>query len=187
MNNTTTKRLEVNPGCKGTRKKDSPTWWGFVKKYLINKWNAIEVHNMEVDDAVNITRLQVKDSHIVAVDKDLLNLEGTHYNWVKNQWVTTNKENAEYEFWKDAVIGQTGDNVKGIPGVGKANKIFKEKLFKPTAQYVLGLYIDKLGEEEGIQAFYVNYHSLKIKDKDDAFTVPNISGLDVKEEKDKEW
>lgn len=104
--NTTKQRLSLDPGYKGTRPKESPDWWAFVKKDLIERWNAIVVDNMEVDDAVNITRLKVKNSHIVAIDKDLLLLEGTSYNWRADSWSCISEEDAAYYFWKSAITGK---------------------------------------------------------------------------------
>ena len=171
---TTLKRLSLDPGYKGNRTGESPEWWKPVKKDLIKRWNAVEINYMEADDAVNITRLALENSHIVAIDKDLLLLEGTHYNWRENQWVTISKEEAKVHFWKDVIIGQSGDNIKGLPGVGKNNKIFTENIFEPNTEYVLKQFINKLGESDGIQEFYKNYHSLKILEKSTDFVLPEI-------------
>jgi len=187
--NTTGNRLSVNPDYKANRKKETPLWWDFVKQYLIDKWGVFEVDDMEVDDAVNITRLCIANTHIVAVDKDLLNLEGTHYNWVKDEWNTMSKEQATYEFWKDMVTGQFGDNVKGIAGIGKMNEIFIKNLFVPTPEYVLALYIKKRGEIRGIKEFYSNYTALKILEKDLSFVIPATINFkkDVNTEKVNGW
>lgn len=98
-------RYEHNTEYKANRPKESPSWWKELKQYFIDKWNAIEVNGIEVDDAVNITRLQVEDSFIVALDKDLLSLEGTHYNWRTDKWFTNSKEEACLAFWKSMIVG----------------------------------------------------------------------------------
>jgi hypothetical protein len=110
---TITDRRTINDDYKQNRNKESPKWWSFVKDYLILNWNVIPVDFMEVDDAVNITRLQISDSYICAIDKDLLTLHGTHYNWSKNQWVEVDKQQADEAFWTDCITGQAGDNIKG--------------------------------------------------------------------------
>jgi len=186
--NTILERKEINIEYKNNRNKEAPKWWPFIKDYLISNWNAVSVDNMEVDDAVNITRLQVSESFICAIDKDLLNLHGTHYNWSKDLWVETNKDVADYEFWKDLITGQSGDNIKGVPGVGKANEIFTKQLFKPNAMYVLELYIRKMGEEIGVSEFYKNYKSLKILSSKSDFVIPEvIKYSNVGTEKVEEW
>jgi hypothetical protein len=151
---------------------------------------ANSVDYMEVDDAVNITRLKLKNSHIVAIDKDLLHLEGLHYNWNKNEWVTINKKDSEIQFWQDMVVGQPVDNVKGIIGKGikyfekicldiKEGDFLRDKIFQA--------YVNEFGESLGISEFYKNYHSLKIKDEDDQFIIPEINWIDVKKEGVENW
>ena len=169
--NTIKSRLEINPDYKGNRKKETPTWWKFCKQYLIEKWGAIEAHGAESDDYVNITRLQLKDSFIVAIDNDLLNLEGTHYNWKKNLWVTVDAKTAKYEFWKDMLTGQPGDNIKGIPKVGDKTAA-RILTIEPYSGVVLDQYIKHFGEELGIKEFYKNYFSLRILDTYANFAIP---------------
>ena len=62
--------------------------------------------NIEVDDAVSITRNSIKDSYTVAIDKDLLWTRGCNYNWSKNEWVTVNDDEAKYYFWKSMIVGE---------------------------------------------------------------------------------
>ena len=180
-------RYTTDSEYKANRPKESPEWWAPVKKYMMLHWNAVEVNGIEVDDAVNITRLRIEDSFIYAIDNDLLGLEGTHYNWRKNAWITVDESEAEYKFWSDMITGQKGDNVKGIPGKGPR---FVEKLFlnidnvflnindSPSLRtLVLEEYINTFGEYEGIKQFYKNYVDLKILEDYDGFIIPEISKL----------
>lgn len=170
---TTQDRLKVNPDYKGNRSKEQPSWWSPVRDILISRWKAVEVDLLEVDDAVNITRLQLKDSYIVAIDGDLLGLEGTHYNWRTNEWITVNKDQAEYKFWRDMVVGQPGDNIKGLPG--KGDKYWDKRYpFGCTAlrQSIFTDYTLLLGEYEGVKEFYKNYISLYILKEKSNFVVP---------------
>lgn len=172
-------RYSINSEYKQNRPKESPKWWSFVKNYLIQEWKAIEVNEIEVDDAVNITRLKIPDSVITAIDKDLLDLEGLHYNWRKDEWVTTTKARAEYKFWQDMIVGQPGDNIKGIPGSGiKAAEKIMEGIKCPPAR-ILKYYIEYFGEKEGINQFYKNYNSLLILDSYDGFIIPDI--IDIRD------
>lgn len=175
-------RYVTNADYKANRPKESPHWWKAIKEYLLVHWFATEVNNIEVDDAVNITRLQLPNSFICAIDKDLLSLEGTHYNWRKNEWVTVSKEEAYYKFWSDMIIGQSGDNIKGIPGKGEvAAKAIMEDSKCPPARIIKN-YIQHFGEYEGIKQFYKNYISLKILDNYEEFQIPNISKVNSAEE-----
>ena len=186
------KRL-IDPNYKADRSKESPKWWDFVKGYLIENWNAIPVDNIEVDDACNITRLQISNSFIVCIDSDLLGLEGEHYKWrnksdLSGEWITTTKKQAEYKFWSDMITG-THNNTKGIPGKGEK---YVEKLFntdvievgdyniplgyvQSKSMTVLDKYINYFGEEEGINQFYANYKLIKILDKYEGFQLPDLT------------
>jgi hypothetical protein len=156
--NTIKDKLKVNPLYKQNRSREQPKFWKFVKEYLIKEWKVIEVNDIECDDAVNITRLHTPNSHIVAIDGDLLGLQSfdcPHYNWRKNIWITINKDKANYDLWKNIISG-THNNTKGIPGKGEK---YAEKVLSKTnqAQDVLTEYIKYFGEQEGIKEFYSNY------------------------------
>jgi 5'-3' exonuclease len=126
------------------------------------------MEGIEADDAVSIYKNMYdtmgKESIICSPDKDVLMLPGKHFNYRKMEFVVTNEAEAEYTFWTDMIAGQSGDNIKGIPGKGPA---FAKKLFEenPSVRYrtsVLNAYIDHFGEREGIYEFYKNYMVLKI-------------------------
>lgn len=178
-NNTTAKRLAVNPEYKAQRSKEEPKWWQTVKDRLMYHWQAQEVDGIEVDDAVNITRLSIPESFIVAVDGDLLGLEGTHFNWRKNEWVTTTADQASFNFWSDMIIGQPIDNVKGLKGCGEAFvrdiKLAEAKIEQRPAM-VLHAYMNKCENEHvAMTEFYMNYTCLRIKAvtrADEFFIVP---------------
>lgn len=174
--NTIGSRKLINPDYKSNRPTQAPSWWEFLKKYLQENWKAIVVDNMEVDDAVNITRLQLPNSFIVAIDNDLLALEGTHYNWRTEQWITHDLLEAECKFWSDMICGQKGDNIKGIPGKGEkfVNKILEgiNDGWEERPKKVLEAYINHFGQYQGIKEFYKNYMSLKILNEKEGFIVP---------------
>lgn len=157
-------RYQINPDYKSDRGKESPPFWKPIKQHLINSWQAFEVNGIEVDDAVNITRLKLPNAFICAIDSDLMGLEGTHYNWRQDKWITTTKEQANYKFWSDMICG-THNCTKGIPGKGPK---FVEKLFvdprneESYQQKVLQAYLDNFNEPLGIDEFYRNYKSLFI-------------------------
>lgn len=167
-------RYAYNPEYKDNRPKQSPWWFNDLREHLKAKWQAVQVDGVEVDDVVNITRLKVPNSFICAIDKDLLFLEGTHYNWRKDEWTVVSKDEAEYKFWADMIIGQPGDNIKGIPGKGPvaAKEILEDSKCPPAR--ILKYYIQHFGEYEGIKQFHKNYLSLRILDHYEGFEVPEV-------------
>ena len=138
-----------------------------VKLYMVDKWKFNPLYGIEADDVVNSVRYRLEDCIICAIDKDLLKLEGTHYNYKKNEWVTTDEDEANLYFWQSMVIGDSADNIKGLEGKGKA---FADKLLlnvddlESMRTLVFDEYINQYGEYYGISKFYQNYICLKIKD-----------------------
>lgn len=184
--NTSEHRYKVKSDYKHNRPKESPKWWDWTRDYAIEAWKAVSVDNIEVDDAVNITRLNISDSFIVAIDKDLLNLEGSHYNWRTKEWSIINAEQAVYHFWSDMLTGQPGDGVAGIPKVGKvtASKILDKSMNIPITVY--WEYYKYYGEQKGIEEFYKNYTCLKILDSYEGFEIPEPIEFNPVREKDLE-
>jgi hypothetical protein len=169
--NTIKYKKDINPNYKSNRPKEKPLWWDFVKSNLIDKWKAIEVNNIEVDDACNITRYAIKDSYLCCIDSDLLGLEGTHFNWRKNEWITVTKEQEELKFWYEMIIG-SHNNVVGLKGKGVkfADELFKSnKILDLTSYYqlVLEAYHKHFKDFNlALDEFYINYKLLKVlKDK----------------------
>lgn len=161
-------RYDANPDYKSNRPKERPKWWDFVSSYLVENYNVFVVNDIEVDDAVNITYNSIEDGLRVAIDKDLLNLEGHNYNWKTDTFFLNSKEFATECFWFDMVVGQPGDGIKGIPGKGK---VFAKKLTL-TPENILSEYITHFGEPEGVKQFYRNYVSFKMLDALEGFEIP---------------
>ncbi len=178
--NTTKAKQLIDPNYKADRNKESPKWWDFTKNYLIENWGAIEANDLEVDDYCAITRAHIKDSFLVCIDSDLIGLEGTSFNWKKNnmvgEWITTTAEQAEYKFWSDMITG-SHNNTKGIPGKGEKYTfvLFEDVVkrdFSNVQEVILRSYINHFGEELGIEQFYKNYKMLKIPTKLEGFVIP---------------
>jgi 5'-3' exonuclease len=178
-----TERNAVYPEYKANRKDREPLkYLKDVKNHMIDKWKFIALHGIEADDMVNSVRVKVDGSIICAIDKDLLMLEGTHYNYKKNEWVTVTEEEADLYFWKSMIIGDSADNIKGLEGKGKS---FADKLLlniddvESMRNIVFQEYINQYGEYHGISKFYQNYVCLKIKDDFPATGFLNPINVDV--------
>lgn len=172
-------RYTIFPDYKANRKgKEKPPFFNEFKEYLFTKYNAVAESSLEADDMVLIASKLIPDSIIVSPDKDILSLEGTHYNPRTNEFVTTNKEQAEYAFWCDMIAGQSGDGIKGLPekGIKYAEKILDDTLQIGLLKHcvILNEYVNHFGEELGIGEFYKTYKCLKIKDVDINFDISKI-------------
>lgn len=148
-----------------------------MKSYLADKWNFEWVNTdvefmhtspnrYETDDFVASFINSNDNSFIISPDKDLLSLEGNHYNPRKNEWVYVDQPTAYHNFWVSMIVGDTSDNIKGIPGKGPkyAEALIEEdEQGTPYPMLIFQEYTKHFGEHIGIQEFYKNYMCLKIK------------------------
>ena len=65
---------------------------------------------------------------IASVDKDLDQIAGWHYNFVKKVGYNITPEEGMYRFYKQILTGDSADNIIGIRGVGPvtADKLLSE-------------------------------------------------------------
>ena len=81
-------------------------------------------HGCEADDMLGCC--QGEDTIICSIDKDLLQIPGQHYNFVKDEYTTISEYDGLRNIYKQALIGDRSDNVIGINGIGpvKAERAF---------------------------------------------------------------
>lgn len=117
-------RKKIDPEYKAHRKdKPRPKWLEACREFLVKEWQAKVTDGIEADDALGIA--QQEDTFICSLDKDLLQIPGMHYNWVKHEEYYITEEEGRYNFWMQTIVGDVADNVFGIRGLGpiKASKI----------------------------------------------------------------
>jgi hypothetical protein len=115
---------------KGNRLAPKPPHLAAMRKHLVDEWGAIVVDGQEADDAVAIdaTCLGYNNSVICSVDKDLDQIPGWHYNFVKDTAYHITPEEGMYRFYKQILTGDSADNIIGLKGVGpiKADKMLED-------------------------------------------------------------
>lgn len=158
-------RKNVNSEYKSNRKNREPLEFiKETKEYMINHWEFYPLYGIEADDVACSLNVKLPNSFICAIDKDLLSLEGTHWNYKKNEWVTTSKEEAYQYFWRSMVTGDPVDNIKGLEGKGA--KFFERLVDKhpeiDLRDIIFNAYVEHYGEYKGIEKFYQNYICLKM-------------------------
>lgn len=123
-----------------------PHWYQELGEYLIEVHDAVIVNGQEADDAmgihqyvdlygenlgcINWPNCDAAGCHddephtiICTTDKDLDMIPGWHYNWDKKSkkygkyWV--DEEQAIRWFYTQLLMGDSTDNIKGVPGCGK--------------------------------------------------------------------
>ena len=93
-----------------------PHWYDEIKEYLRSVWKAEEEEHLEADDI--LAKLQGSDTCIVTTDKDLDQIAGWHYNWVKDILYEVSTEQAVHSKYIQILTGDSTDNIEGIPGMG---------------------------------------------------------------------
>lgn len=128
------------------------------------------------------TKYETPNITLASVDKDLLqSIKGRHLNYNKKTgsdtwemvWIETTQEEADEFVWKQMIIGDVSDGIKGIPGKGKAyyEKLFQKEL-KPVEdihEFILTEYVKYFGVSQGIYEFQKNYRLLHMLDCNEDF------------------
>lgn len=110
-------RYQLFPDYKANRTQPKPEHFQFLRGYLCDKYGAT-VARGEADDAIGIEAAKDSDRVIVSIDKDLDQLPGRHYNFVKDtHYFISPLEGMRY-FYQQCLIGDAVDNIKGCSGIG---------------------------------------------------------------------
>jgi len=119
-------RKHIYPEYKANRTATKPKHLQFLRDYLVESWQGTVAEKMEADDYLGIN--QHESSIICSIDKDLLQVPGKHYNFVKKEFYEVDEETGSRNFYTQLLTGDTSDNIKGIAGIGpvKAKKALAE-------------------------------------------------------------
>ena len=128
---------------------------GDVRDFLIGQWGAEVCSGYEADDGIGIAAKD--DSIICSIDKDVKQIPGEHYNFVREEFMVVDEDTASFNFWLSMLVGDTTDNVGGVPGIGPKKGYRHLSAFDPGQYFdcVRGLYTS--GEE-----FLLNYRLLRV-------------------------
>ena len=123
-------RYHLNNNYKGNRKQPKPLHYQLLKEYLIEKYKAVVAVNEEADDLMGIEQSQHRGTIICSIDKDLLQIPGNHYNFVKDEFITITEDEGRLFFYLQLLMGDKADNIPGITGIGvaKATSILESYL-----------------------------------------------------------
>jgi len=133
-------RLDIYPEYKAHRAKSKstiPDWFHDLKSEIANDYaGCITTDYCEADDMVRIWWHQCDaagvPSVVISVDKDLDCISGLHYNPRKKEIYSVKEEDAEFHYWKQILMGDSTDNIPGLPGIGPKKA---EALLKPSDDY----------------------------------------------------
>jgi DNA polymerase I len=119
-------RYDIYPEYKANRSTTKPTHYHLLRDYLINNHGAEVIYGQEADDALAQAQIRWYDKSktydntcIVSIDKDLLQIPGTHFNFVKGLLSEVSALEALRCFYRQILTGDLPtDNIPGIRGLG---------------------------------------------------------------------
>lgn len=122
--------VAVTKPYKGNRKSIvHPKYREFNSMYLQKSYGAQVIKGYEADDAIASFMTQHEGVAHAGIDKDIRQVEGWHYNFVKRIWQYTDDEDSVLRQYRQACMGDTSDNIPGLPGIGakKAEKAITDQ------------------------------------------------------------
>jgi len=144
--------VAVTAPYKGNRKdKAKPKHLPLLREYLQVSWDASVSDGQEADDDIAIRATELGEDCIIAsIDKDFLQVPGWHYNFVKKVKKHVTPEEGLRFFYKQILMGDSADNIKGIFRVGekKATKMLADL---KTEQQFYQCCVEGLGEERVLE------------------------------------
>lgn len=134
-------RKTIDPSYKANR--DTivrPRFLDDLKEHLVADWKAHIVDGLEADDLLGIH--QSENTVICSIDKDLRQVPGYHYNFVKDELTLVTGMEGLRNFYQQLLMGDRTDNIFGIAGIGKvksqrivASCITEQELFNEVRMY----------------------------------------------------
>ncbi len=114
---------------KGNRVAPKPEHLPALREHMIKEWGAVVAEGQEADDAIAIEATKLGDDCvIVSLDKDLDQVAGYHYNFVKKESYYITPEEGMLRFYMQILTGDNADNIIGLHGIGnvKARKLLND-------------------------------------------------------------
>ena len=171
-------RYSFNKTYKANRKdKEKPPLLKPLKEWIVKNYNndiysTFESINVETDDSIAATYLKyhINDYGIQLIlasgDKDLKTIPCLLFDtyWSRMELQSIDELEAKRNFYKQMIMGDTADGVKGIPRAGevKANKVLKDlQSVNAMNSAVYRMYKQSFGRNAKIE-FLKAYYSLQM-------------------------
>lgn len=104
-----------------------------LREFLFEEYGAVVFPNLEGDDTLGILATDpqiynVDELIVCSIDKDMLTIPASHYNWTKPEKgiVCVTREEAAHNHLLQALTGDSTDGYPGCPGIGpvRAKRLF---------------------------------------------------------------
>ena len=124
-------RRELAPSYKANRPDSRPAHWQAVREFLVTQHKAQICDGFEADDEMGVQQdKETMSTVICSIDKDLLQIPGRHYNFVKKEHKVVDLDQGLKHLYLQSLIGDRSDNIIGVAGIGpvKAEQALAELL-----------------------------------------------------------
>ena len=151
-------RREIAPSYKAQRPDARPKHWTAVREFLITQHKAMVCNGYEADDEMGIQQDKTHKTTVVcSIDKDLLQIPGRHYNFVKKVFQEVTYEEGYKFLYMQSLIGDRSDNIFGVQGLGpvKAAKALEGLLPEEYYDKCKELYNDDERFHLNMQLLYI--------------------------------
>lgn len=116
-------RYDLYPEYKANRVgKPRPQFLEDCREHMIREWGATVADGIEADDELGIASQlggPGVTNIIASIDKDLRQIAGYHWHIVNEELVFVDDDQASFNFWRHVMVGDPGDNIPGLKGIGK--------------------------------------------------------------------
>jgi len=151
-----------------------PQFLNYCNEYLIKKYGAVRMHGYEADDGIATDMVKNGAIHC-GHDKDILQIAGLHYYYVKKEWVEVSEDDAKLNLYRQVLMGDNSDNIPGLPRVGE--KGAEKVIFDPKTAHedALSFYREicssKLPGVNYTDYFHEQYGLIKMIEDVDMFSI----------------
>lgn len=122
--------IAITAPYKGNRAdKVKPKHLAALRDHLMQEWKADMSAGQEADDSIAIEATTLGDNGVVvSLDKDLDQVAGWHYNFVKKEAYYISEAEGLLRLYIQILTGDTADNIIGLRGIGnvRARKMLED-------------------------------------------------------------
>lgn len=115
-------RKTLFPEYKANRTQPRPRFLEQIRERVVLDWHGIVTDGYEADDGIGISNTNYWEqgipTTICSIDKDLKQLAGKHYNFVKDERDYVTPLQGLRNFYRQLLIGDVADNIMGVVGIG---------------------------------------------------------------------
>jgi 5'-3' exonuclease len=126
---------------KGNRDKIiRPKYLPEAKQFIRNELKGVSLPEYEADDL--IATLMTLSKHVAhaGIDKDIKQIPGWHFNFVKYTWDYVPVEAATLQLFRQICSGDSSDNIPGLAGIGEKKAAKAVHSVGEAEQQALALY-----------------------------------------------